>query len=92
MPDKTANHSAITPLIYLVINTDDLMASGETDSDGRFLLEGSTDEITTIDPKLNIYHDCADGFMVMERERERERERRERERERERIDHYKSPG
>lgn len=38
------------------IDTDDLMATGETDSEGRFQIKGFTHEITTIDPKLNIYH------------------------------------
>ncbi|KAK5984400.1 Transthyretin family and Immunoglobulin fold domain-containing protein, partial [Trichostrongylus colubriformis] len=39
---------------------DDLLAEGTTDSMGQFLLYGSTSEIMTIDPKLNIYHDCDD--------------------------------
>lgn len=44
------------------IDADDLMASGTTDSQGRFELSGYTHEFTTIDPKLNIYHDCNDGY------------------------------
>ncbi|CAD5211867.1 unnamed protein product [Bursaphelenchus okinawaensis] len=39
---------------------DDLMAEGETDSDGRFELSGRETEYTSIDPKLNIYHKCRD--------------------------------
>lgn len=46
------------------IDADDLMASGKTDAQGMFELKGYTDEITTIDPKLNIYHDCEDGMKV----------------------------
>ena len=36
------------------------MDEGVTDSQGRFLLRGHETEITTIDPKLNVYHDCND--------------------------------
>uniref|UniRef100_A0AC34GUV8 Transthyretin-like family protein n=1 Tax=Panagrolaimus sp. ES5 TaxID=591445 RepID=A0AC34GUV8_9BILA len=39
---------------------DDLMDEGVTDSQGRFLLRGHETELTTIDPKLNVYHDCND--------------------------------
>uniref|UniRef100_A0A0N5AQ94 Transthyretin-like family protein n=1 Tax=Syphacia muris TaxID=451379 RepID=A0A0N5AQ94_9BILA len=46
------------------IDSDDLMASTKTDSKGRFELQGHTSEFTTIDPKLNIYHDCNDGVKV----------------------------
>ena len=46
------------------IDTDDLLASGKTDSQGRFELSGYTHEFTTIDPKLNVYHDCNDGLTV----------------------------
>ncbi|KHN73971.1 Transthyretin-like protein 5 [Toxocara canis] len=42
------------------IDRDDLMAKGKTDARGFFQLEGHTDEFSTIDPKLNIYHDCND--------------------------------
>lgn len=37
---------------------------GKTDSKGHFKLEGSSRELTTIDPKFNIYHDCNDGSTV----------------------------
>lgn len=43
---------------------DDLMAEGRSDSNGRFELSGNNAEVTTIDPKLNIYHDCNDGWWV----------------------------
>ncbi|KAI1730500.1 transthyretin-like family domain-containing protein [Ditylenchus destructor] len=49
------------------IDTDDLMAHTETDSEGHFQLKGFTHEITTIDPKINIYHDCEDGIKPCQR-------------------------
>ncbi|VDN42841.1 unnamed protein product [Gongylonema pulchrum] len=36
------------------------MDEGTTDSEGRFLLKGHETELTMIDPKLNVYHDCND--------------------------------
>ncbi|MFH4976399.1 hypothetical protein AB6A40_003108 [Gnathostoma spinigerum] len=39
---------------------DDLMAEGKTDTNGTFLLKGHETEVTNIDPKLNIYHNCND--------------------------------
>jgi len=30
-------------------------------------LEGHTHEITDIDPKLNVYHDCNDGMTPCQR-------------------------
>uniref|UniRef100_A0A915E729 Transthyretin-like protein 5 n=1 Tax=Ditylenchus dipsaci TaxID=166011 RepID=A0A915E729_9BILA len=49
------------------LDADDLLASGKTDRSGHFELEGYTHEITTIDPKLNIYHDCNDGLTPCQR-------------------------
>lgn len=40
------------------------MDKGYSNSNGSFELSGHVDEITPIDPKLNIYHDCNDGLMV----------------------------
>ncbi|VDM34781.1 unnamed protein product [Toxocara canis] len=40
------------------------MAEGKSDSQGNFELKGHTDEFTTIDPKLNVYHDCEDALTV----------------------------
>ncbi|CAP29095.2 Protein CBR-TTR-29 [Caenorhabditis briggsae] len=37
---------------------DRLMEEGRSDSNGQFRLSGSKREITSIDPKLNIYHKC----------------------------------
>jgi hypothetical protein len=39
------------------------MQEGLTDEDGRFELSGKESEITQIDPKLNIYHDCNDEAL-----------------------------
>lgn len=43
---------------------DDVLDEGTTDSNGGFELEGSTRELTTIDPVFKIYHDCDDGIRV----------------------------
>jgi len=40
------------------VDPDDELDSARTDSDGRFELSGSTREMTPIDPRLKIYHDC----------------------------------
>ncbi|KAI6184957.1 Transthyretin-like protein 5 [Aphelenchoides bicaudatus] len=42
---------------------DDLLQEGLTDEDGKFELSGKETEITQIDPKLNIYHDCNDESL-----------------------------
>ncbi|KHN88864.1 Transthyretin-like protein 5 [Toxocara canis] len=42
------------------VDLDDLMDEGITDAQGRFELRGHETEITNIDPKLNVYHDCND--------------------------------
>lgn len=39
---------------------DDLLSEGRTDKDGVFHLEGTEEEITDIEPKVNIYHNCQD--------------------------------
>jgi len=41
---------------------DDKMADGYTDASGFFQLAGTAREVTTIDPKVYIYHDCNDGI------------------------------
>ncbi|VDO38319.1 unnamed protein product [Brugia timori] len=48
-------------------DTDDLMAKGRTDSKGHFRISGYTNEVSTIDPKLNIYHDCNDNWIPCQR-------------------------
>ena len=45
-------------------DTDDVMAKGKTDRDGRFSLSGTTKEITGIEPYLAIFHDCKDALTV----------------------------
>ncbi|CAD6187815.1 unnamed protein product [Caenorhabditis auriculariae] len=49
------------------IDADDLMASGKTNANGEFEISGHEDEMTPIDPKLNIYHDCNDGVKPCQR-------------------------
>lgn len=49
------------------LSPDELMASGKTDSSGKFDLKGSADEFTSIEPKINIYHDCDDGIKPCQR-------------------------
>uniref|UniRef100_A0A183C3E4 Transthyretin-like family protein n=1 Tax=Globodera pallida TaxID=36090 RepID=A0A183C3E4_GLOPA len=39
---------------------DDLMDEGVTDEEGFFHLSGKETEITPIEPKVNIYHNCND--------------------------------
>ncbi|KAI1714457.1 transthyretin-like family domain-containing protein [Ditylenchus destructor] len=39
---------------------DDLMGETQTDKDGYFVVKGNETEVTTIDPKINIYHNCED--------------------------------
>uniref|UniRef100_A0AC34F699 Uncharacterized protein n=1 Tax=Panagrolaimus sp. ES5 TaxID=591445 RepID=A0AC34F699_9BILA len=41
---------------------DDEMDSGFTKNDGSFRLEGTENEVTSIDPKVYIYHDCKDNL------------------------------
>ncbi|CAG9539639.1 unnamed protein product [Cercopithifilaria johnstoni] len=48
-------------------DTDDLMAEGKTDNNGYFRISGSINEFSTIDPKLNIYHDCNDAWIPCQR-------------------------
>lgn len=40
------------------------MSEMKTKRDGNFRLDGTTDEMTDIDPQLKIYHDCDDGIKV----------------------------
>ncbi|CAD5216493.1 unnamed protein product [Bursaphelenchus okinawaensis] len=49
------------------IDSDDLLDDSKTNEKGEFNLSGSTSEITTIDPKINIYHDCEDGIRPCQR-------------------------
>ena len=38
-----------------------------TDSNGEYLLQGTDTEFSTIDPRLNIYHDCDDDWTPCQR-------------------------
>ncbi|KAI6204794.1 Transthyretin-like family-containing protein [Aphelenchoides besseyi] len=49
------------------LDLDDHLATTRTDKDGYFELSGSAHEFTTLDPKLNIYHDCHDKLMPCQR-------------------------
>uniref|UniRef100_A0A1I8A688 Transthyretin-like family protein n=1 Tax=Steinernema glaseri TaxID=37863 RepID=A0A1I8A688_9BILA len=46
---------------------DDLMAQGRSNEDGEFELQGNETEWSTIDPKLNIYHNCNDEDVECDR-------------------------
>lgn len=39
---------------------DDLLAEGETGSEGGFRLSGATSELGTINPELHVYHRCGE--------------------------------
>ena len=52
---------------YRGLDMDDHLATTKSDSSGHFELHGSEDEISDIDPKLNIYHDCEDGVKPCQR-------------------------
>ncbi|VDO60768.1 unnamed protein product [Heligmosomoides polygyrus] len=41
---------------------DDQLDEGYTDNNGNFRLQGTTRELTNIDPVFKVYHDCDDGF------------------------------
>ncbi|PAV83888.1 hypothetical protein WR25_14479 [Diploscapter pachys] len=46
---------------------DDLLDEGFTNADGTFMLKGSESELTDIDPKFKIYHDCDDSIKPGQR-------------------------
>ncbi|XGW02309.1 hypothetical protein V3C99_014390 [Haemonchus contortus] len=46
---------------------DDALDEMYTDGNGNFQLQGSTRELTNIDPVLKIYHDCDDGIKPGQR-------------------------
>ncbi len=47
------------------VDPDDTLDEGYTDAQGNFQLDGSTRELTPIEPVLKIYHDCDDGIKVI---------------------------
>jgi hypothetical protein len=46
------------------VDLDDFMGETKSRGDGTFELQGSSHEFTSIDPKINIYHDCDDELTV----------------------------
>uniref|UniRef100_A0A914X9Z7 Transthyretin-like family protein n=1 Tax=Plectus sambesii TaxID=2011161 RepID=A0A914X9Z7_9BILA len=46
---------------------DEELASTRTDAQGRFELQGSTKEISNIDIRFKIYHDCDDILLCQRR-------------------------
>ena len=40
------------------------MGETKSDDEGKFLVSGNETEITQIDPKVNIYHNCDDENKV----------------------------
>jgi hypothetical protein len=53
---KDINYFILINFAFLGFGIDDKMAEGKTDKYGQFLLQGSEKEVTSIDPKVNIYH------------------------------------
>ncbi|EJW72577.1 hypothetical protein WUBG_16516 [Wuchereria bancrofti] len=49
------------------LDFDDFMGETVTDSRGFFEITGRNAEVTPIDPKINIYHDCNDGWWPCQR-------------------------
>ncbi|KHN88828.1 Transthyretin-like protein 5 [Toxocara canis] len=49
------------------MDLDDFMGETTTDSEGRFEVSGTNAEMSPIDPKINIYHDCEDGWWPCQR-------------------------
>ncbi|CAJ0942212.1 unnamed protein product, partial [Mesorhabditis belari] len=49
------------------LGKDDRLGSVKTGHDGTYQLSGNAREITNIDPKINIYHDCNDGMKPCQR-------------------------
>lgn len=43
---------------------DSKMDDQTSDANGEFELKGTETEISSIDPRVNIYHDCEDGWTV----------------------------
>ncbi|GMS85820.1 hypothetical protein PENTCL1PPCAC_7996, partial [Pristionchus entomophagus] len=46
---------------------DDKLDEGESAANGIFRLAGTDNEVTRLDPKINIYHDCDDGLTPCQR-------------------------
>lgn len=59
------NWTLLETFKFAGLDMDDLMGEGTTDANGEFLISGWNQEVSTIDPKLNIYHDCNDWIWVI---------------------------
>uniref|UniRef100_A0A0M3J187 Phosphoribosylformylglycinamidine synthase n=1 Tax=Anisakis simplex TaxID=6269 RepID=A0A0M3J187_ANISI len=51
-----------TKCIADIGDSDDLLDEAFTDQNGEFRVDGTTREMTTIEPILKIFHDCNDGI------------------------------
>ncbi|CAL2038090.1 unnamed protein product [Caenorhabditis brenneri] len=49
------------------ILVDTKLDDATTDANGEFHLTGGDSEISSIDPRVNIYHDCDDGWTPCQR-------------------------
>uniref|UniRef100_A0A915Q040 Transthyretin/hydroxyisourate hydrolase domain-containing protein n=1 Tax=Setaria digitata TaxID=48799 RepID=A0A915Q040_9BILA len=49
------------------IDMDDFMGETKSDSQGNFEVSGYIHEMSPIDPKINIYHDCNDSWKPCQR-------------------------
>ncbi|MCP9258912.1 Transthyretin-like protein 5 [Dirofilaria immitis] len=47
------------------LDMDDFMGETKSDSQGNFEVSGYIREMSPIDPKINIYHDCNDGIKAI---------------------------
>uniref|UniRef100_A0A914E0Q5 Transthyretin-like protein 46 n=1 Tax=Acrobeloides nanus TaxID=290746 RepID=A0A914E0Q5_9BILA len=48
-------------------DSDDLLDEKYTDINGEFVLDGTTRELTNIEPELRIFHDCNDDIRPCQR-------------------------
>uniref|UniRef100_A0A914D227 Transthyretin-like family protein n=1 Tax=Acrobeloides nanus TaxID=290746 RepID=A0A914D227_9BILA len=46
------------------LTIDNLLATGNTDSNGGFDLTGKINDITSMDPKVDIFHNCDNSALV----------------------------
>uniref|UniRef100_A0A914WKQ2 Uncharacterized protein n=1 Tax=Plectus sambesii TaxID=2011161 RepID=A0A914WKQ2_9BILA len=53
--------------VDFAFDPDDEMDACYTDENGKFEVSGSSQEVTTIDPHLKIYHDCNDAVNPCQR-------------------------
>uniref|UniRef100_A0A7E4VFA1 Transthyretin-like family protein n=1 Tax=Panagrellus redivivus TaxID=6233 RepID=A0A7E4VFA1_PANRE len=59
---KPAKNVLVKLYDHDTFTTDDKMAETKTNLTGFFEISGKAREFTTINPELNIYHDCNDGI------------------------------